>query len=75
MIRRGELTSSHLGSYLLNVTIVFSLKKSFLGLPCSPMVETLSYNAVGVGLIPGCKANYSTGLSAKKPKHRTEAIL
>ena len=44
-------------------------------LPGGPVVKTLSSNAWGVGLIPGRGAKIPIYLMAKKPKHKTEAIL
>ena len=42
--------------------------------PGGPMVKTLPSNSAGVGSIPGQGAKIPY-LMAKKPKHKTEAIL
>ena len=39
------------------------------------MVKTLPSNAGGIGLIPGWGPKIPTYFTAKKPKHKTEAIL
>ena len=43
--------------------------------PGGPVVETLPSNAGGVGLISGRQTKIPRALGAKKPKHKTEAIL
>ena len=48
--------------------------KIFRDFPGGPVVKTSPSNAGGAGSIPGGELR-STWLTAKKPKHRTEAIL
>ena len=44
-------------------------------LPGSPEIKTWPFNAGSGGLIPSWGAKIPTCLAAKKPKHKTEAIL